>query len=246
MHRHTDKTLTEGRRASWLKKGRRTRKYVTKTSTGVSCRRKSWIFDRVGQTIRPDERASEQSRESERGGRREPTPRRGKFTGKISGKLQSRSSDSRLCPHPGVRGVSAESSAAFALSRRRCLWPAAIASSGGSRDSGRGGRTTPRVPPHQAAKRSIQGRRGHAPSQHQATPRYPHRHDGAAAATKGDARARLGVVVNQMVGAVGTRSTLGRPGVVEGWKRPTAEGRGSEQFGSATRRGHFAVRPFLH
>ena len=119
-------------------------------------------------------RASERAkRESERGGRREPTPRRGKFTGKISGKLQSRSSDSRLYPHPGVRGVSAESSSAFALSRQRCLWPAATASSGGSSDSGRGGRTTLRVPPHQAAKRSIQGRQGHAPSQHQTTPQIP-------------------------------------------------------------------------
>lgn len=226
-----------------------------------------------GSSIEPGRRYVRTERERDRIGReREPTPlSERKVYRKDIREVGRQEPATRVSLPPPRRphDVSAESSPASALSRRLCLWPAVAALGGGDGWSrGRGGGTELRLsapssssslpsrpfpplqPPRADGAASQALRDGHAPSQTEATPTrppLPRRRSWRAARGGGRGeRARLGVVVRRVVGVVGTRSTLGRPGDVEGWKRPAAEGRGSEQFGSATRRGHFAVRPFLH
>ncbi|KAK1136831.1 hypothetical protein K0M31_001367 [Melipona bicolor] len=87
------------------------------------------------------------------------------------GSCKAGAADSRLYPHPGVRGVSAQSFSAFALSRQRCLWPAATASGGGGSDSGRGGRTTLRVSPSPTRRLNAASRVGEATPRRSIKPR---------------------------------------------------------------------------
>lgn len=143
-HAHTPINSHTGTgRAGRKKEGER--KYTTKTSTGVSCRRKSWIFDRVGQTIRPDERASEEGERERRQKRAYPSER--KVYRKDIREVARQEQRLASLPPLGVPGVSAESFSASALSRQRCLWPAATTLNSRGRDSGRGGRTARQAPP---------------------------------------------------------------------------------------------------
>lgn len=91
------KKQEEKKKKKRLKKGKKKKrneeKYATKTSTGVSCRRKSWIFDRVGQTIRPDERAK---RERDRIGRERLPLGEESLPERYPGSWKAGASDSRL------------------------------------------------------------------------------------------------------------------------------------------------------